>query len=135
MNNLDDFTQAYIECALWSSFDESDEKGGNPLDANYSVDDIAPDSLDDIIEDCQAFQEANRNDITNGPLPPLAHHHNPPSAKGQAGFDFWLTRNGHEVGFWDGDWPEPAATRLIKASKTFGGYSLYVGDDGAVHGI
>ena len=22
-----------------------------------------------------------------------------------AGHDFWLTRNGHGAGFWDGDWP------------------------------
>ena len=22
------------------------------------------------------------------------------------GHDFWLTRNGHGAGFWDGDWPE-----------------------------
>lgn len=24
----------------------------------------------------------------------------------QAGHDFWLTRNGHGAGFWDGDWPK-----------------------------
>jgi hypothetical protein len=23
----------------------------------------------------------------------------------QLGHDFWLTRNGHGAGFWDGDWP------------------------------
>lgn len=23
----------------------------------------------------------------------------------RAGHDFWLTRNGHGAGFWDGDWP------------------------------
>ena len=26
-----------------------------------------------------------------------------------AGHDFWLTRNGHGAGFWDGDWIAPVA--------------------------
>lgn len=37
-----------------------------------------------------------------------------------ATFDFWLTRNGHGAGFWDGDWPVPAATRLTEASEKAG---------------
>ncbi len=24
----------------------------------------------------------------------------------EAGYDFWLTRNNHGAGFWDGDWPK-----------------------------
>jgi hypothetical protein len=47
-----------------------------------------------------------------------------------AGHDFALTRNGHGAGFWDGDWPEPAATELTKLSKEYGEVDLYVGDDG-----
>ena len=46
----------------------------------------------------------------------------------------WLTRNGHGAGFWDGDWPEPVASRLTKSAKRFGSFDLYVGDDGKVHG-
>jgi len=34
----------------------------------------------------------------------------------QAGHDFWLTRNGHGAGFWDGDWPE-TGDALTEASK------------------
>ncbi len=51
---------------------------------------------------------------------------------GQAGHDFWLTRNGHGCGFWDGDWPEPQASLLTQASKAFGGVDPYVSDDGEV---
>ena len=29
------FTIAYVEAALWSSTDNADESGGEPLDANY----------------------------------------------------------------------------------------------------
>ena len=45
MDNLDDFTGAYVECALWSTNDESDESGGVPMDENYGIDDIDPATL------------------------------------------------------------------------------------------
>ena len=56
---LDDFTLAYIEAALWSSNDDSTPQGGEPLDANYGIDDIDPDTLAAMIEDCRRFQEEN----------------------------------------------------------------------------
>ena len=37
---MDDFTLAYIEAALWSTNDQSNEQGGEPLDKNYTIDDI-----------------------------------------------------------------------------------------------
>jgi len=52
----------------------------------------------------------------------------------RAGHDFWLTRNGHGAGFWDGDWPDDAGGRLTEASKKYGEFNLYVGDDGLIHG-
>lgn len=118
-HELDDFTRAYITCALWSTNDGSDESGGCPLDDNYGPEDIAPSALAAIIRDCAAFQEAHAEDIATDPS--------------QAGHDFWLTRNGHGAGFWDGDWPEPAATRLTKAAKACGEVWLYVGDDGRIY--
>jgi len=51
----------------------------------------------------------------------------------KAGHDFWLTRNGHGAGFWDGDWQEPAGAELSKASKAFGEINLYVSDDGKLY--
>ena len=52
---MDTFTQAYIEALLWSETDEA----GNPLDAKYSIDDIAKDSLEGIIKECAKFQVLN----------------------------------------------------------------------------
>lgn len=46
--------------------------------------------------------------------------------------DFWLTRNGHGVGFWDRD-VGAVGDRLTKACKKFGETYLYVGDDGKIH--
>ena len=116
---MDPFTIAYIEAALWSSTDNSDEQGGAPLDANYDFDDIAPETLASILDDCKAFQEAHADDIG--------------SESERAGHDFWLTRNGHGAGFWDGDWEDDVGERLTEASHAYGSVDFYVGDDGLLY--
>lgn len=113
---LDEFTQAYVECALWSSTEDS----GEPLDELYDIDDIHPDTLARIIEDCRQFQIDHRNDIADNIV--------------RAGHDFWLTRNHHGAGFWDGDWPDAIGQRLTNAAHVWDDYDLYTGDDGCVHG-
>lgn len=60
---LDTFTRAYITCALWSSMDNANEQGGEPLDANYSAEDIAPDTLAKMVADCEKFQAKNSHPI------------------------------------------------------------------------
>jgi hypothetical protein len=115
---VDDFTEAYIECALWSTNDESDA----PLDDNYGEGDIDPATLAEMVADCERFQAENADDIATYP-----------GGRGRcevmAGHDFWLTRNGHGAGFWDGDWPEDSSKRLDKACEAFGEYHLYVAGD------
>lgn len=120
--HLDRFTEAYLEAALWSSTDNSDESGGEPLDENYSLRDISEETLLQAKEDCEAFQRDNWDDIER-------------SKEGleRAGFDFWLTRNHHGAGFWDrglGDIGE----RLTAACKPYGSIDLYIGDDGKIYG-
>jgi hypothetical protein len=110
-DSLSEFTGAYIECALWSSDDESDEW------REASLADVTRKQMQD---DCKAFYIANEKYFDHNYI-------------GQAGHDFWLTRCGHGAGFWDGDWKEPAATELTKASKAFGKVDLYVGDDGFIY--
>lgn len=106
---MDQFTKAYIEAALWSSMD----------DDGYSFEcrDIAPDCMAKMVADCQKFQA--ENDLSEG-------------TDKQAGHDFWLTRNGHGAGFWDGDWPE-TGDKLTEASKAYGEVYLYVGEDGRIY--
>ena len=113
---MDLFTQAYIECALWASTDED----GEPLEGLYSVDDLSPDALREMTEDCAAFQETEAEHLAGG-------------SSERAGHDFWLTRNRHGAGFWDGDWSEPAATKLTESAHAYGSCHLYVGDDGLLH--
>jgi hypothetical protein len=126
ITDLDEFTHAYIEAALWSSNDESDERGGQPLDANYTGADLAPKTLERIIADCAKFQSENADYLTE------EYTSSRYGVLAQAGHDFWLTRCGHGCGFWDGDWEEPAAI-LTLASERFGNVDLYVGDDGLIY--
>ena len=118
-HKMDAFCTAYVEAALWSSTDNSNEQGGDPLDQNYSVEDISPETMKQMHADCASFQEKAWDDISD-------------DVEG-AGHDFWLTRNGHGAGFWDGDWPEEIGERLTALSKEYGEVDLYVGDDGKVH--
>ncbi len=125
--NIDEFTRAYIEAALWISTDESTPSGGEPMDKNYSAADIAPGTLKKMIADCKKFQKENAEDLATWPGGRY-------SAEEIGGHDFWLTRNGHGSGFWDGDWPEEAGERLTSAAKKFHEFNLYVGDDKLIHG-
>lgn len=112
---LETFAKAYIVCALWSSTDVD----GDPLDDLFTIDDIHPDSLKKMKDDCADFVSGNEK----------ALHENTAE---RAGRDFWLTRNGHGAGFWDGDWPINGDA-LTEASKTYGESDLYVGDDGKLY--
>ncbi len=123
----DEFLSAYFDAALWSSTayvgEPDTEDEGEPMDENYGLEDFDRETLknmmaearmwrssvEPILEDLEGFEES------------------------QVGHDFWLTRNGHGVGFWDGDWPEPEATQLDEASKKAGEINLYVGDDGLIY--
>lgn len=127
----EEFFDAYVITALWSSNDESDENGGEPLDSNYDASDIDSDTLARMRADCDKFYDANRDDLTCDGVTFGPNF----GQDGRAGHDFWLTRNRHGAGFWDGDWPEPQATRLTDAAHKFGEYNLYLGDDKTIYAL
>jgi hypothetical protein len=106
---------AYIECLLWSSCDDQDE----PLDKNYDISDLAPETIEQIKKDCDAFIEKC------GPLLDDLDD-------SQSGHDFWLTRNRHGVGFWDRGLGE-TGEQLTKIAHSFGERWAYVGDDGKIY--
>lgn len=117
---LDEFTQSYIITAFWSSNDESDESGGEPLENNYDWRDLAPAELQKMVADCVKFEDQN-SDLLDG------------LDRSRAGHDFWLTRNGHGAGFWDGDYEDAVGEKLTQASHAFGECDIYVGDDGKLY--
>jgi hypothetical protein len=112
---LDQFTEAYLICALWSSTQDD----GRPMDDDYGIEDIAPESIASAVEECRCFQADNASDLEG-------------MTAEQAGHDFWLTRNGHGAGFWDRGLGKVGA-RLTAACKPWGSSDVYVGDDGQVY--
>lgn len=110
------FQKAYLICAFWSSTDND----GDPLDENYAMTDLDPATVDQMIADCDKFTADNAADLEGEDM-------------SLAGHDFWLTRNGHGAGFWDGDWEEKKGERLSKSAMAFNESDLYVGDDGKIY--
>lgn len=99
IGTLDTFTRGYIECALWSS--ELDD---------CNAWDLTKSTLATMKRDCESFQSANAELLASEGTPSLSH----------GGHDFWLTRNRHGAGFWDGDWPKEIGKKLTEASHAFG---------------
>ncbi len=122
------FLEAYIEAALWSSTDESRPDGGDPLDANYGIGDLAPDTSARMAADCAVFEQDHAALLERA-------YARPGYGSARAGHDFWLTRNRHGAGFWDRDELKEAGLgdALTKAAHAAGECDLYVGDDGKVH--
>jgi hypothetical protein len=82
-NALDAFTRGYIEAAFFTCDFE-----------NAYTCELAPSALAEIIVDCTAWQAKAAK------LLDVAYDHCDYKAE-QAGRDYWFTRNGHGVGFWD----------------------------------
>ena len=121
--NLDEMFNAYVETALWSSTAEDD----TPLDRLDA--EVADSALASMRKDVESFARENAHLIESADV--ATHRY---GRWGRAGHDFWLTRNGHGAGFWDGDWePEATAERLTDAAHAYGETYLYVGDDGMIY--
>lgn len=119
LDNLDPFTRAYIEAALWSSY-ICDEDGNEiePMDSNHGPEDIAVTSLKRIISDCMEFQEDNNRDLLEADK--LPHYD-----MSHAGHDFWLTRNRHGAGYWDSGLGKEIGDRLTNAAHAWGEIHLH----------
>ena len=119
------FVRSYIETMLWSSTDED----GTPLDRDYGAEDLSGEALKATLQECRQFWSLTSHIyehlIDEGDAPMDVYR--------QAGHDFWLTRNGHGAGFWDGDWPKPWDQVLTEHSKTFGEVTPLAGDDGRIY--
>lgn len=106
---LDAFTQGYIQAMFFTNTScipmtdwhlpeskelvaEGQADGDLPNDVGFL--DLHPDALDDIAVDCVTFQIENAKALA-------AAYEKDGYDEEQAGMDFWHTRNGHGVGYWD----------------------------------
>ena len=104
---MDAFTRGYVDAALWVF--QLDGLGIDlPADLQAQAD-----------EDCLAFQEDNKADLD-------ATHEAWGAAREyrhdaeQMGHDFYLTRERHGAGYWDGDYPHDVGRRLTDEAHAYG---------------
>jgi hypothetical protein len=116
MNKLfvDLFVAAYIKCGLWACCDEN----GEPLDGLYTTDDLSKAAKQNIREECRCFIDENAELLAG-------------TDAEAAGQDFYLTRNRHGAGFWDGDWGE-AGQPLTDSAHVWGSSYFYPDDNGEI---
>lgn len=110
--------EQYLATALWADLPEDADK-------NLTSSDIAPES--------RATAEKELSEFLEKAMPLLEKYDTEEPKEGDLAHDFWLTRNGHGAGFWDGDWGDELGGELTKLAESFGGVDLYVGDDGKVY--
>jgi hypothetical protein len=163
VNGLDYFTKEYIITALWTDTDninappeeepeeeEDDDIEGDewkpvpekptprPTKTSYNINDFSTETLEKMKSDCNDFYNKYSE-----------LYHKAGWADDLAAHDFWLTRNRHGAGFQDREMNEldqelnhgiseeqfeDVKEMLIKASHSFGEFSLYLGDDGLIYG-
>jgi len=122
-NYEDQILKAYFIAMLWSTMDNSDEQGGDPLEDNYGVEDIAKEAVAESKKDIEKFlklAEEKGVELTKYDTEQIGH-------------DIWLTRAGHGAGFWDGDYDDDDGEILTEISKILGNKDPYVGDDGLIY--
>lgn len=110
---MDTATQQYLETARWAEKDDERDDWDN-LEWSREATAQAEREVKSFLEKC--------GDLIDGAnITQVAH-------------DFWLTRNRHGAGFWDGDWPENG-DKLTKLAHSFGELAVYVGDDNLLYFI
>ena len=118
---MNKITEGYLVTALWCSPDPNDEN--DFLDARYSLSDFSKESIEEAAQDVERFVNIVQGNSALDSLDwtqPIGH-------------DFWLTRNGHGAGFWDGDYGDVGDRLTEICERDFGQTDIYVGDDGKLY--
>lgn len=117
--NLKAIVRGYRESLQWASTDDND----NSLEG-YEFSQVA---TDQIVLDCQKFFTDNL-DAINSVLEISAADY----GYENIGHDFFLTRAGHGVGFWDRGFGK-LGDDLTAKCKEFGESTPYIGDDELIY--
>lgn len=147
-DDLSPFVQGYFEAMLFTNvadgismveweepenqeaIREGQADGSIPGDSGFG--DIHPDSVATAIADCEAFQkeaEALLSEALGYTMPgytvgdgslPDSHRPARDYDEAAAGRDFWFTRCGHGVGYWDRDLPGELGDKLSDIARTYG---------------
>jgi hypothetical protein len=123
LSALPDFERGYFTAAFWTTDD--DAGSGEYANTGRADDHFArlhPANLAEQLRQCEQFQQEHAGTLAE-------------CESYQAGIDFWLTRNGHGSGFWDGDYDHldgtgEAAQRLTDAAHGFGEANCFLDTEG-----
>ena len=124
LSELSDFARGYFTAAFWTA---DDDAGGGEYANTGRADDhferLHHDNLREQLSQCERFQADNVQTLEDA------------ADDYQAGIDFWLTRNHHGAGFWDGDWDHldgtgEAAKRLTDSAHSFGEANCFIDSEG-----
>ena len=114
------FLRGYLDAALFTA-DENPPSGCDYVESGRASE-MYPSLPDWFVnkarEACQKFRNENAELLLNA------------GDDWQYGADFWYTRNGHGVGFWDRGYPDEVADPLTEACKKFGEHYLVPEDIG-----
>ncbi len=122
-------TDSYLATALWSSLDHDkvDKYGNSPnFDGNYDVSDFSALGHAEAYIDCNNFINLLKCTECVG-YDSLYDAAEDLQGDESIGHDFWLTRNGHGAGFWDGDYGI-YGDLLTEVCKNFGECNLFAQD-------
>jgi len=116
-DTVDKFTTAYIEALFFTDTGDTEQPSADA--------DLSDEAMQKCIDDCKTFQEKHADLLAEA-------YEKTGNDEARSGHDFWLTRNGHGAGFWDGDWPGVYGDKLTEASKVYGEVWTTAGDDGEI---
>lgn len=126
---IEDFVKSYLITALWASTNDNGENNPPPLDQNFDLEDIASITQLKAKNDCQDFLKVAEMACPSSELLEEFYTLDYDSI----GHDFFLTRNHHGAGFWDGDYSQELGKYLTDVSHKFGEVNFYVGDDNKIY--
>ena len=118
--NLEDYVYDYLSTALWAS---GEDEEGELLDLNYDTDDFSPETIEKAKQDLREF-EIEAGETLKEAVNEMGYGYE------DVAHDFWMTRNGHGVGFWDRTEIKGQGKTLAGIAKTFPEVNVFVGDDG-----
>lgn len=109
-NECDEFLCGYLDAALFTT--DPEPPGGCDYVECGRADELFPQMPEWFIE--KARKDCAKFTMENCELLSRAGSHI------QNGMDFWYTRQGHGVGFWNHGYPDEVADPLTEACKKFG---------------
>jgi hypothetical protein len=109
-NQASKFLRGYLDAALFTT-DETPPSGEDYIESGRAAEmfpKLPHYFIQQAEKDCAAFQAANADLLAKA------------GDDWQNGADFWYTRNGHGVGFWDRGYPDEVADPLSDAARKCG---------------